>query len=189
MIDLKIQFIDFAESAAIRSMVQDHVDSLEKMCNKIMSCHVVLSRPHRKLHQGSIYKVKLRLHLPGTEIIIDKDPGKNHAHEDIHIAIRDAFLAARRKVEDYVRIRSGHVKEKIRPLHAKILRINYPEGYGFLLSEDQREIYFHRNSIIRGNFDQLSVGQEVRFSEGAGENGPQVSSMEVVGQSGHLISI
>lgn len=189
MIDLKIQFLGFAESEAISAAVWDHVESLEKISDKIMSCHVVISRPHRKQHQGNIFHVKLRLHMPGADIIIDKDPGKNHAHEDVYVAIRDAFLAARRKVEDFVRIRSGNVKEKIRPMHAKIIRILPASDCGFVVSEDQREIYFHRNALINGDFNNLKVGQEVRFSETMGENGPQVTSMELVGQSGHLISI
>ena len=189
MIDTKIQFLDFARSEAVESVIWEHIESLEKLNNQIMSCHVVISRPHRKQHQGRIFHIKLRMHLPGTEIIVDKDPGKNHAHEDVYVAIRDAFWAARRKVEDFMRIRSGIVKQKVRPTHGKIIRILYGEECGFLISEDSREIYFHRNSILNEKFEDLKVGQEVRFSESLGDNGPQVSSMELVGQSGHIIPV
>lgn len=189
MIDLKIQYLGFSESPAISEIVREHVDRLEKLNDKVISCHVIISKPHRKHHQGNTYQVKLRIHLAGTNIIIDKDPGKNHAHEDIRVTIRDAFLAAKRKVEDFSKIRSGLVKEKVRPLHAKILRVLPAEDCGFVLSEDQRELYFHRNALLNGKFDSLHPGQEVRFSETLGDNGPQISSMEVVGQSGHIVPI
>lgn len=189
MIDLKIQYLGFSESKAISEIVQEHVDRLEKINDKIISCHVVLSKPHRKHQHGNTYHVKLRIHLAGANIIIDKDPGKNHAHEDIHVTIRDAFLAAKRKIEDFTRIRAGQVKEKVRPLHAKILRILPAEDCGFVISEDHREIYFHRNAILNGAFESLHPGQEVRFAETEGDDGPQISSMEVVGQSGHIVPI
>lgn len=188
MIDLKIQYRGIPESDAVSAAVWDHVEHLEKSFSQIMRCHVVISRPHRKLHQGAIYHVKIRLHMSGSSIIVDREPGINHAHEDVYVALRDAFLAARRQVEDYVRIRSGQVKEKaVRP-HGKVIRIFPADDCGFLLSQDNREIYFHRNAITVGDFDSLKIGQEVRFTESMGENGPQVSSMEVVGHSGHYIS-
>lgn len=186
MVDLKIQYLGFRESEAVSAVVQNHVDSLERMSPNLISCHVVLTRPSRKHQQGTLYQIKLRLHMPGTNIIIDKDPGMNQAHEDVYVAIRDAFLAAKRKIEDYNRIRSGRVKEKVRPLHAKILRLIPASDCGFVVSEDQREIYFHRNALLNGDYDSLHLGQEVRFSETMGENGPQITSMELVGQSGHL---
>lgn len=185
MMDLKIQFLDFADSESVRSAVESHAEALEKSSDRIMSCHVLISKPHRKLHQGGLYHIKLRLHMPGTQIVVDKESGLNHAHEDIYVAIRDAFLAARRKVEDYARVQSGNIKLKNGPQHARIVRIFYGEGYGFMRSEDQREIYFHRNSVINEDFENLNVGQEVRFSEEMGENGPQATSVRPLGRTGH----
>ncbi|MDG0815954.1 HPF/RaiA family ribosome-associated protein [Bdellovibrio svalbardensis] len=189
MIDLKIQFLGFPESEAVSAAVWDYVEHLEKLCDQIMSCHVVINRPPQKSHQGGIYHIKIRLHMRGANIIIDKEPGKNHAHEDVYVALRDAFDAAKRKVEDFMRIRSGRVKTIAKPMHARIIRLLFNEDCGFVLAEDQREIYFHRNSVLNQNFDDLKVGQEVRFSETMGENGPQITSMQVVGRSGHRVSL
>lgn len=189
MIDLKIQYLGFAESNAVSAVVWDYVENLEKFYNQIMSCHVIISYPHRKQHKGGIYHVKIRMHMVGADIIIDKEPEMNHAHEDVYVAIRDAFDAAKRKVEDLVRIRSGRIKEPVRPMHARIVRLLEGEECGFVLSEDHREIYFHRNALVNGDFDKLKVGQEVRFSEGMGENGPQITSMHLIGHSGHHLAL
>ena len=50
-------------------------------------------------------------------------------------------------------------------------------GYGFLTSDDGREIYFHKNSVSAGAFPRLKIGTTVRFAEEAGEKGPQASTV------------
>lgn len=183
--DLKIQFVGFPESEAVASAIQDHVDSLEKTCPQLLSCHVVVERPPRKQHQGGIYHIKIRMTAPGNIIVVDREPGLNHAHEDVYVAIRDAFFAARRRVDEYMRVLGGNVKVKNNSNHAKVLRISSDLEYGFLLTEDDREIYFHRNSVVTGTFDELTPGQEVRFAEDMGEKGPKATSVHVLGATGH----
>ncbi len=183
--DLKIQFVGFPESEAVASAIQDHADSLEKTCPQLFSCHVVVERPPRKQHQGGNYHIKIRMTAPGNIIVVDREPGLNHAHEDVYVAIRDAFFAARRRVDEYMRVLGGNVKVKNNSNHAKVLRISSDLEYGFLLTEDDREIYFHRNSVVTGTFDELTPGQEVRFAEDIGEKGPKATSVHVLGATGH----
>jgi cold shock CspA family protein len=54
-----------------------------------------------------------------------------------------------------------------------------------LETADRREIYFHRSSVLDGGFDRLKIGVEVRFAEELGEEGPQASTVQPVGESGH----
>ena len=56
------------------------------------------------------------------------------------------------------------------------------QDYGRIQASDGRDIYFHRNSLVRGEYDDLEVGSEVRFVEEAGEQGPQASTVHVVGK-------
>nr|BFD63632.1 ribosome-associated translation inhibitor RaiA [Bdellovibrio sp. HM001] len=185
MMDLKIQFVGFPESVAVTSAIQDHADTLEETCPQLLSCHVVVERPPRKQHQGGIYHIKIRMTVPGNILVVDRERGLNHAHEDVYVAIRDAFLSARRRVDEYMRMMGGYVKTKNNSNHAKVLRISPDLEYGFLLTEDNREIYFHRNSVVTGNFDELMPGQEVRFAEDMGEKGPKATSVHVLGANGH----
>jgi cold shock CspA family protein len=71
------------------------------------------------------------------------------------------------------------------PLHGRVKRIFYQDGYGFLESEEGRDIYFHENSLIRGKFEHLLPGMEVTYHEQEGEKGPQASSLKRVGKNGH----
>jgi ribosomal subunit interface protein len=100
---VQISFRNMAPSPAAEERVRDRVAALEKFYDRIISCHVVLEEPHRHHHQGKIFHVRVELIVPGREIVVRRDPGEHHAHEDMHVAIRDAFDAVRRQLEDYVR--------------------------------------------------------------------------------------
>jgi cold shock CspA family protein len=65
----------------------------------------------------------------------------------------------------------------------------FNEGYGFLMTPDGRELYFHRHSVLHDDFERLAVGTEVRFEEEEGEKGPQASTVQVVNKPGVRVSM
>jgi cold shock CspA family protein len=54
------------------------------------------------------------------------------------------------------------------------------QGYGFLESADEREIYFNQASVLDDHFSRLRVGKRVRFAEEMGEEGPQASTVKII---------
>ena len=100
-------------------------------------------------------------------------------NEDIYVAIRDAFDTASRRLEEHARRERGDVKIHHEPLGGRIIRIFPDEHYGFIQTPDEREIYFHRNSILNEAFDRLKVGAEVTFVEEQGTEGPQAARVTV----------
>ena len=76
---------------------------------------------------------------------------------------------------------------KTRPLHGRVKAVFYQDGYGFLESEDGRDIYFHQNSLLDSKFEELKTGSEVTYSEEMGEKGPQASSLKPVGEHGYHV--
>ena len=78
------------------------------------------------------------------------------------------------------------VKTRHIPLHGKVTYMAPFDGYGYITTPDNREIYFHENAVLNGGYKFLEVGDEVRFAEEDGEKGPQASSLTRVGRSGHL---
>jgi ribosome-associated translation inhibitor RaiA len=105
---LQIQFRDIDRSDAVESSIWTYAEKLGRVSNRIVSCHVVISAPHRRQHNGRIYHVQIRLHVPGEQIVISSEPELNGAHEDVHIAVRDAFAAAQRQLGELVRQRGQH---------------------------------------------------------------------------------
>lgn len=180
-IEPEIVFHNMDRSAAIEDRVAEHIARLERFHERITSCRVVVDAPHRHGHKGKIYHVRVDLTVPGGEIVADRDPGLNHAHEDVNVAIRDAFAAATRQLEDYVRRHSDHrVKEHPAILHGKVVRLFPEEGYGYIVTKDGREVYFHREACTGGAWEAIDIGSEVRFKELAGKKGPHAVSVNVV---------
>lgn len=159
--------------------VRERASKLDHFSRHILGCHVMLEEPHRRHQRGNIFHVRVDLTVPDEEIVIRRNPGQDHAHEDIRVAIRDAFDAARRRIEDYERRHKGYVKSREQGrIPARVSKLFPGEDYGFLESEDGREIYFHRNSVSEGGFDRLNVGDTVCFEEEEGWKGPQASSVQ-----------
>ena len=56
------------------------------------------------------------------------------------------------------------------------------EDYGFIKTHDGRRVYFHRNSVLDGRFDELDLESEVVFVEEMGNVGPQASTVRLTGR-------
>jgi hypothetical protein len=56
---------------------------------------------HRKQR---LYRVRMELTMPRGPVIVTHEHPSNTAHEDLYVAIRNAFRAARRQLEDYFRM-------------------------------------------------------------------------------------
>lgn len=109
-IPVQITFHNMDHSSAVESAVREKAGSLEKFFPGIIRCQVEIEAPHHHHQQGNLYRVRLRITVPGGEIAVSRSPGEDHAHEDLRVAIRDAFRAARRQLEDYRRVQRGDVK-------------------------------------------------------------------------------
>jgi ribosomal subunit interface protein len=185
-IPLQVTFRNMSPSPAMEAAVREKAEKLEQFCDSIMSCRVVVEAHHKHHHQGNLFHVRVDMTVPDEELVVSREPDLHHAHEDAYVAIRDAFDAARRRLQDYMRRRRGHVKRHEAPAHGRILEI-FPElDYGRIEASDGREIYFHRNSVLDADFEALAPGTEVRFDEEEGDQGPQASTVRVVGKH-HIV--
>src|SRR5689334_9712730 len=141
---LQITFRDLAHSNAIEAEIRERVEKLEKIAKVLMSCRVTVQRANRRHHQGNLFDISIQANVPGAELAVGHGSrGNNHAHEDVYVAIRDAFLAMRRQLETYMAQRRRETKPHAHSPHAKVVRLFPQDGYGFLQTEDGREIYFH----------------------------------------------
>jgi len=178
-IPLKISFRNLPPSDAIEAQVRARVAGLERLYDKITGCRVVVESPHRRHHQGKLYHVRIDLTVPGEEVVVSREPAEHHAHEDVYVAIRDAFDAVQRRLEDHARRQRRAVKVHATRPRARVRQLFPDQGYGFLATKDGREVYFHRHSVLDDAFERLEVGTEVAFAEEAGEEGPQASMVQV----------
>ena len=174
-IGLQITARDIEVTDAIRADIEEKAGKLDKYYDRIMRCRVVLESPKRHQHEGKLYNVHIYMTVPGSELMV-----KRELNKDLYVAIRDAFQAARRKLEDFARPQRFDVKHHEEPPHAEIASLFPDKGYGFLMTQDGLEIYFHENSVVNKDFNKLKIGMKVRFAEEMGVKGPQASSVTVV---------
>lgn len=165
---LQITFRNFPRSEALDARIRDKAAKLEEFDPRIMSCHVVIEERDRHHHQGKQFTVRLDIRVPGHEVVVDRDH-----HEDIYVALRDAFNAAGRKLEEVVRTGRRDVKAHAVPQHGKVTGLFPDEDYGLIETADGREFYFSRDNVVEASFDRLEIGSAVQFVEDVASDGRQ----------------
>jgi cold shock CspA family protein len=177
-VPLQLTARDVSLSEAAEVGICARAAALETHYDGITGCRVVVEGPGRH-HRTGLFTLRIDLRVPGAELVVDRQ-----ADIDLYVAIRDAFDAVRRRLEDYARRQRGTVKSHKEAQQARVSRLFPAEGYGFLETSDGREIYFHRHSVLHPGFERLTVGSDVRFAEEAGDKGPQASTVAMIGTAG-----
>lgn len=172
-LEISTKLIDL--SPDLEADLRRRAAKLERHFDRITSCRIAVERESFHHQDGGPYKVRVDITVPGSELVAKKQS------EDLNLAIRDAFQAAERQVEEFSRRRRGEVKTPVLPPEGNVVRIFPEDGFGFIAAEDGREVYFHRNSVL-DDFETLEVGSRVRFAEEQGIEGPQASTVSLVGR-------
>ena len=98
---LEITFRNVVRTEEIEERIRMKAAKLDKFFDRTIGCRVVVESPHNHHHKGNTYHVRIELSVPGGEIVVTRDP-KTPEHEDMGIALRDAFNAAQRQLQSYV---------------------------------------------------------------------------------------
>jgi cold shock CspA family protein/ribosome-associated translation inhibitor RaiA len=197
VLPLQITFRNMEPSGSVEREIREEVAKLEAFYSRIMGCRVMVEVPERHRRAGNLYHIRIDMTVPRGELVIEREPelhgeaqdideekATKHLevdvpHKDVLLAVRDAFRKATRRLQDYARRQRGDTKLHAPASAGRVTRIVPDRNCGFLETPDQREVYFHRNAVLGGAFDRLRVGDEVRFSEEMGEQGPQASSLRL----------
>jgi len=127
-IPLQITFRDMEPSTAVEAGIREKAGKLERFYDHIISCQVVVEAPHSHHHKGNLYQVRIDMTVPDGKLLVNHEHHhQDHSHEDVYVAIRDAFDAMKRQLEDYARKRRGKTKKHESPAHGRVL-VLIPEG-------------------------------------------------------------
>jgi len=99
MSDTKVVFRGIEHSQAVEAAVQKRLDKLGRFCDEIQSLRVTLESPHNYHHKGKVYHVGVEAQIPNHDVVVTHEQHDNHSHEDIYVAIRDAFNAFERRLK------------------------------------------------------------------------------------------
>ena len=177
---LQITFRHMEPSVALEARIRKLAAQLERFSPHITGCRVVIEPPSHHHLQGALFDFRIDITVPDEEIAIRRAHPADQSHEDAYVALRDAFLAARRKLQDYERRRRRDIKTHAGQAHGRISELDTQRGFGRIETDDGRMVYFHRNSIVGSRFKDLSTGIEVRFAEEPGDLGPKATTVHVI---------
>jgi len=177
---LEITFRDIEKTRQVEDLIRLKAQKLERICENIISCAVVVEMVQKHQAAGRPYRVRINLMLPrGKEIIVSQDPKKAL---DLEAEVRWAFDSAERQIIEYMeklrRDVKSHPSIEADGVVEKIFRA---DGVGFIRTFDDRQVFFHHNALVNQSFDDLREGAAVRIVETMGEKGPQAASVHVIG--------
>lgn len=200
LIPTQVTIRGVTHSDALEALIRERVAWLEQFYSEVVGCRVLLEVPHRHRRDGRHFHVRIELTVPdGEPIVVSHEPSLHGKLKDIEesahskatevesvqryaeVAVRRAFDAARRRLQDFAREQRGAVKSHGLPAHGRVVEISRVDGYGFIQTDELR-VYFSRESVLNEAFDELEVGAPVAFVEEKGEKGPQASSVRLLGK-------
>lgn len=198
ILPVQITFRNVEETREILDEIRSRAEKLESFYTPITSCRVLVEVPARHRKAGYPFHIRIDLTVPEGEIVVKREPTLHARDQDIagerprkkmetrperrhlKVAIREAFDAARRQLQDHARRIRADVKVHEPAPQARVTKLFPAAGYGYIETPDGREVYFHANSVLHNRFKNLKVGTKVSFAEEKGEKGPQASSLRPI---------
>lgn len=181
MLPVQITSSDIPLNLALESDIRERAEKLSRFYNRISSCRVVIKVPQKHKHQGKLFNVRIDITVPGKEFAVTRK-----VDQDIYVAIRDAFNAIERKLEEYSQKRHGRIKAHNAVLHGHVARIIPEEGYGFIEGTDGSEYYFSMTNVTHPLSQQLAIGDAVQYFTEDSKDGQQ--AQHVVRERGHHLT-
>jgi cold shock CspA family protein len=193
-----VTFRNMRPQEALKEVVRERAAWLDTFYPDIVGCRVLVETPHRHREHGQHVRVRIELSLPGEDVVVSHEPTLHAALKDVEaeahhkdadievvhkyaeVAVRAAFDAVRRRLQDVGRRQRAAVKAHEVPDHGRVVALN--ADHGFIEAADGRRVYFHRASVLDEGATRLAVGSAVAFVEETGDQGPQASTVRVLGK-------
>jgi ribosomal subunit interface protein len=185
---VEIAFRNIESSDAAEAAIRDHVARLEHMFGRMTSCRVRVDQRNQNVNETMPPVVHIDISVPGhNDIVVAHEADhlqRKYQAPDLRNAINEAFRIAERrlgkykdKLTDHGIAERGH--EAANEFRGQIAEITPERDFGFLLTKEGGLLYFHRNSLLSGDFDGLERGDEVSYVEQTGDTGPIASKVRV----------
>ncbi|MGQ4273592.1 HPF/RaiA family ribosome-associated protein [Terrihabitans sp. B22-R8] len=186
-IPVEITFHNIQSSEWVEEAIREKVAKLEKLFERIITCRVRVERRATNATNSIPPVVRIEVGLPGRkDIVVSHEPEhlqQKFQDPDMRNAINEAFRIAERQLLDFKEQLKGRTKS---PHHdgsnqylGQVAELAPEKDHGFLLTAEGGLLYFHRNSLLTGDFDNLRRGDEVHYVEDLGDTGPIASKVRV----------
>ena len=186
-VPIEIAFHNIDKSDWAEAAIRDHIARLEDIYGRLTTCRVRVERRANNSSHSIPPVVRIEMGIPGTkDLVVAHEPDhlqRKFQQPDLTNAINEAFRIAERRLSQIKDRRSDHngaaVHEAAREFAGQIAEMNAERDFGFLITKEGGLLYFHRNSVLSGNFDRLERGQDVTYVEEIGDTGPIATKVRV----------
>jgi cold shock CspA family protein/ribosome-associated translation inhibitor RaiA len=186
-VPLEIAFHNIESSDWAEQEIRTRVAELERLYDRLVSCRVRIDQRAKDLTGAIPPVVHIELGIPGRpDLVVSHEPEhllRKYRHPDLRKAINEAFRIAERQLSDLKRQRVGRTKvgdhDAGNQSLGQIAEITPEQDFGFLLTKEGGLLYFHRNSLLSGEFDHLERGDDVYYNEDVGDTGPIATKVRV----------
>lgn len=186
-IPAEIAFRNIESSESIEATIRDHIARLEKIYARMTTCRVRVEQRNQNQNGTIPPVVHIEISVPGRgEIVVAHEPDhlqRKFQAPDLHNAVNEAFRIAEQRLSKYkdkITDRSAEQShEAAQEFVGQIAELHPDEDYGFLMNKEGGLLYFHRNSMLTGEFDELRRGDDVTYVETMGDTGPIASKVRV----------
>ncbi len=185
---VEITFRNIESSDAAEAAIRDHVARLERIFGRMTSCRVRVDQRNQNANESMSPVVHIDISVPGHDDIVVAHEAdhlqRKYQAPDLRNAINEAFRIAERRLGKYKDKLTNHGiaergHEAANEFRGQIAEITPERDFGFVLTKEGGLLYFHRNSLLSGDFDGLERGDQVSYVEQAGDTGPIASKVRV----------
>ena len=182
---LEIASEDIAPSKEIRALVEEKAAALDRVHDGITSCHAQIRAPRRSRQGAPVFEVTLEVRVPGKDLVVREDGGARSGDAPLSGVLSDASATMARRLGDRTAQIRGDVPGDDDPLQGLVAEIRHDEDFGRIIAADGRLVYFHRNSVVDGTFEDLRPRDPVDLHVQTGESGtgPQASAVRRIGRT------
>jgi ribosome-associated translation inhibitor RaiA len=189
-VPVEIAFHNIDRSPWAEDEIRSRVAKLEKLYDRITTCRVRVDQRARNTNGTIPPVVRIEMSIPGHKDLVVSHEPEHLQHKfqtpDLHNAINEAFRIAEDRLVEFKNKRQGRTKE----MHhdgenqflGQVAEKNLGEDFAFLMNKEGGLLYFHRNSVLLGDFDDLKRGDEVYYVEHMGDTGPVAAKVRVKGK-------
>ena len=176
----EIAFRNVAPRDELKRQILDGVEKLEEIYPNLISCRTMVEDTTPKRRSGNDYRVRVEVGIPNHTVVVDKHDPDTTEHREVSQAIVQAFDIARKRLQKQKELQRGDVKTSDLPPHGRVTSLRTSDTgvrYGFIEARDGRQIYFQESALVDMHYGEIEVGDEVRFMEAGGNEGPQASTV------------
>jgi ribosome-associated translation inhibitor RaiA len=187
-VPLEIAFHNIDSSTWAEDQIRSRVAKLEKLYDRLVSCRVRVDQRNTNQNGTIPPVVHIELGIPGRkDLVVSHEPDHlQHKFQapDLHNAINEAFRIAEDQLATFKdkqqrRSKDGVHSDAENQFLGQVAEITPAEDFGFLMTKEGGLLYFHRNSLLSGDFDALQRGDHLYYVETMGDTGPIASKVRV----------